>query len=201
MARTKIDIANAALTMVGADAIAAFDDGSTEGVAVGLLYENCVGAALLTPGGQPMRWSWATRQQALARLSDTPEGRWDVAWQLPALCLKVHAITENDANIPFAIYANKVFTNEHASLVCDHTFRVDESLWPMDFADAVSRDLAGRLAMALNENAELAAEIRRGLNWGGVRTSDSQQHTSRRLRASRLVSARFGRSGRWARPA
>jgi len=47
--------------------------------------------------------------------------------------------------------------------------------------------------MALNENSDLATEIRRGLNWGGVRTSDSQQRTSRRLRATRLVSARFGR--------
>lgn len=193
MARTKIDVANAALALIGADAISTFDDGSAEGVAVGLLYENCVGAALLTPGGQPMRWSWATRQEVLARLGDTPTGRWDVAWSLPATCLKVHAVTENDRPITFAIYGNKVFTDEHSSLVCDHSFRVDESLWPADFADAVSRDLAMRLAMALNENADLAAEIRRGLSWAGVRTSDSQQHTSRRFRATRLRSARFGR--------
>lgn len=193
MARTKIDVANAALTLIGANAIATFDDGSTEGVAVGLLYENCVGSALLTPGGQPMRWSWATRQEALARLGDTPVGRWAVAWSLPATCLKVHAVTENDQPIPFAIYGNKVFTDEHTALICDHTFRVDESLWPMDFADALSRDLAWRLALALNENADLASEIRRGLSWGGVRTSDSQQHTSRRFRARRLTSARFGR--------
>lgn len=193
MARTKIDIANAALTLVGADAIAAFDDGSTEGATVGLLYENCVGAALLTPGGSPMRWSWATRQERLAPLTDTPEGRWSMAWQFPALALKLHAVTENDAPIRYAVYGNKIFTDDHTDLICDHTFRVDESLWPADFADAVSRDLAMRLAMALNENADLATEIRRGLSWAGVRTSDSQQRTSRRLRSSRLTSARFGR--------
>lgn len=193
MARTKIDIANAALTLVGADPIAAFDDGSTEGSTVGLLYENCVGSALLTPGGSPMRWSWATRQERLAPLTDTPEGRWSKAWQFPALALKLHAVTENDSPIRYAVYGNKIFTDDHTDLICDHTFRVDESLWPADFADAVSRDLAMRLAMALNENADLATEIRRGLSWSGVRTSDSQQHSSRRFRATRLTSARFGR--------
>ena len=193
MARTPLDVCNAALTLIGANAIAAFDDGSTEGVAAGQLYENCVGFALLTPGGSPMRWSFATRQERLAALTDTPAGRWTKAWQMPALQLKIHAVTENDAPIAFAIYGDKIFTNDHTDLICDHTFRVHESLWPADFADAVSREMAARLALALNENADLAAEIRKGLFWSGVRTADSQQRTSRRLRATRLRSARFGR--------
>lgn len=193
MARSNIDVCNAALTLIGANAIAAFDDGSVEGVACGQLYENCVGAALLTPGGSPMRWSFATRQERLAPLTDAPAGRWTKAWQMPSLALKVHAVTENDNPISFAIYADKIFTNHHDDLVCDHSFRVSESMWPADFADAVSREMAARLALALNENADLAAEIRKGLFWSGVRTADSQQRTSRRLRTTRLRAARFGR--------
>lgn len=194
MARTKIDIANAALTLIGANQIATFDDGSTEGSAIGQLYENCVGAALLTPGGAPMRWSWATRQEALGRLTDTPVGRFAVAWQQPEKCLKIHAVTVMDRPVTFAVYADKIYTDEVGETpICDHSFRVDESAWPPDFADAVTRDLAARLAMALNENADLASELRRGLNWGGVRTADSQQRTSQRLRFGRLVSARYGR--------
>lgn len=193
MPRTKFDVCNAALAMVGANAVAAFDDGSTEGVVCGQLYENLVGKALLTPGGSPMRWSFASRQERLAPLLATPEGRWAKAWQTPALCLKIHAITENGHNVPFALYGDKIFTDQHTDLICDHSFRPDESLWPPDFADAVSHEMAHRLAMALNENADLAAELRRTMNWDGVRTADSQQRTSRRLRATRLRSARFGR--------
>lgn len=194
MARTKIDIANAALTLVGANQIATFNDGSTEGVAIGQLYENCVGAALLTPGGLPMRWSWATRQEALGRLGAAPVGRYSVAWQQPSLCLKIHAVTVLDSPISFAVYADKIYTDELAETpICDHTFRVDESAWPADFADAVTRVLAMRLALALNENFDLAAELRRGLTWAGVRTADSQQRSSRRLRFGRLKAARFGR--------
>lgn len=193
MARTPLDVCNAALALIGANPIATFDDGSVEGVACGQLYENCVGFSLLTPGGSPMRWSFATRQERLAPLADTPEGRWSKAWAMPSSNLKIHAVTENDTPIAFAIYGDKIFTDQHDDLICDHAFRTHESLWPADFADAVSREMAARLALALNENADLAAEIRKGLFWSGVRTADSQQRTSRRLRATRLRSARFGR--------
>ena len=57
----------------------------------------------------------------------------------------------------------------------------------------VTLELGGKCPALVLPGADLAAELRRTMNWDGVRTADSQQRTSRRLRATRLRSARFGR--------
>lgn len=201
MARTSIDLCNAALSKIGANAISSLTDVTREAEACAAEYELAVGAALTTPGGAPFRWSFASRQVSLAALSDTPAARWAKAWQLPDGCLAVHAITANDALIPFDLYGDgKVFTDDHDAVVCDHTYRVEEALWPGFFADCFASDLATRLALILNENAGLAQTIGKTIGWAGARAADSQQRTAQRLRATRLIAGRFGgRYGRWAR--
>jgi len=193
MAQTSIDICNQALALVGGEAISAFDDGSNEGAQCGKLYETVVRAALTNPGNTPFRWSFASRQEPLARLVATPDARWPAGWQTPVLCLQIHAVTDADTPVRFAIYGDKIFTDEHTELVCDHTFRAEEAAWPAFFEAEVVTDLARKLAMALREDPELAAELRRSSNWAGARTADSQQRTSQRLRFTRLKLQRFAR--------
>lgn len=198
MSRSKIDVANEALGMVGADRIAAFDDGSAEGEQVSAHYETLVGKALLTPGGAPFRWSFATRQEPLTLLSDPPEARWTHAYQMPVDCLRLHAVTQHRWPIEFATHGDRILTDTAGPLVADYTVRAAEEEWPLDFLAAVVGELAARLAMSLNENADLAANIARGIDWRGVRAGDSQARSSRRLRATRLTSARYGGGGsRW----
>lgn len=192
MSRSKIDVANEALAMVGADRISAFDDGSAEGEQVSRHYDSVVGKALLTPGGSPMRWSWATRQARLAQLEQSPEARWQYAYQMPVDVLRLHAVTRGGWPVAYAVHRDNILTNESGDLVADYTMAVDEAAWPPDFAAAVAMELGMRLAIGLNENADLAATLARNLDWRGIRTGDSQSRTSPRLRATRLTSARFG---------
>lgn len=200
MARSSIDLCNAALSLIGANAISSLSGSTREAEACSKAYELTVGAALTMPGGAPFRWSFASRQESLAALTDAPEARWSKAWQLPTACLAVHALTVADAPIAFALYGDNVAcTDEWDTVVCDHTYRPDENLWPAFFADAFVYELAAVLAMALNENRDLSAQMAKMARWAGARNADSQQRTAPRLRATRLIAGRFGgRFGAWA---
>lgn len=193
MARTSIDLCNAALSLIGANQISSLSDNTREAEACSKAYELTVGASLTVPGGSPMRWSFATRQESLAALADVPVARWAKAWALPDGSLMVHAITSGDAPIVFDIMGDgTVLTDEHDAVVCDHTYRPAEALWPAPFANAFVYELAAVLAMALNENRDLAKTMAGMAAWPGARNADSQQHTAHRLRATRLTSGRFG---------
>jgi hypothetical protein len=197
MGRSKIDVANEALVMTGNTQIAEFDDGSAEGVAVSAHYETVIGSALLNPGGGPFRWSFATRQDALTQLAGSPDARWHYAYQMPIDCLRLHAVTERGYPVAYGTHGQHIVTDSTGPLVADYSFRAREEDWPPDFLQAVTIELAARLALTLNENADLAAGLRKLVQWQGVRTGDSQARSSTRLRAGRLTGARHG--GMWSR--
>jgi hypothetical protein len=198
MLLTDIDVCNQALALCGADRIDSFDAGTAEAIQCSAHYETTVRACLTAPGGKPMRWSFATRQDTLAKVAGSPVGRWEHGYQLPTGCLQVHAVLDNDVPVAFAIYGDKVMTDVDGALVIDHTFRAGTNLWAPFFTDALVAQLARKLALALNRDAELARIV--SPDWQGARTADSQQRTARRIRATRLIGARFvsrntGRSG------
>lgn len=196
MNRSKIDVANEALILVGADRIATFDDGSAEGVAIAGCYETEVGAALTAPGGSPYRWTFATRQEALTLLATAPTARWERAFQVPPDCLQIHAITSHDMVVPFAIHQDRILTDADAPLVADYTFRADESAWPPAFTQCMVFAIASKLALIISENAELSMAMARQVSWAGARTGDSQSQTAPVMRATRLTGARHGGRGR-----
>lgn len=197
MNQSNIDVANQALSMIGNEEISAFDDGSAEAKAVANCYETTVGAALLSPGGAPFRWSFATRQDLLAQLLADPTARWDHAFQIPTLCLRLHAVTKGGYPIAYGIHGDHIVADTAGPLVADYTYRAPENVWPADFLRCVVGELAAQLAMSMNEDKDLAATIAKRIGWQGVRTADSQARSSPRLRASRLTSARHG--GHWSR--
>lgn len=196
MPRTKIDVGNAALARVGADRIAAFDDGSAEGAQVSMHYEVVVGQALTNPGGAPFRWSFATMQTPLAKLEAAPWGRWLYAFQQPPDMLRLHAVTLDGRPVRHTIHQDRILTDEDGGLIADYTFRADEGSWTPDFFANVVQELAAVLAIGLNNDTALAQALARGVQWPGSRTGDSQARSPQRLRATRLTSARFGGSDR-----
>lgn len=196
MAFTAIDIGNQALALVGSQPIAAFDDGSAEGQQLAAHYEVVVREGLTTPGRKPMRWSFATAQEALTKLSAAPLARWNFAYQRPTDTLAMHAVTQNDQPLRYAIQGDQILCDEDnttTDLIADFTFRALEDAWPPYFLTCIVGELAMRLAVGLNENRGLANTLRPMVDWAGARTADSQTRSSPRMRARRLISARFGR--------
>jgi hypothetical protein len=188
MPETKFDICSRALVRVGGAPITAFDTSSAEAVAAGQDYEPMVQARLSSH-----RWRFATAQEDLVRLTDTPAGdQWEHAFQLPAGLLLLHGITRAGRPVEYDRYGDKVFTNEDDGLVADYTFRADESRFPAYFATALMTELAHGFALNLARNRDLAATLAPMVNaeWQRARTADSQQQTTRRIRHSRLIAAR-----------
>lgn len=189
MADTKFDIASRALVAIGANKIAAFDDSSAEAIAAGQHYEATVERCL---SGTP-RWRWAATQAGLNRLTDTPEGRWSWAFQIPAGCLNLHAVTRAGRSIHYDRYGDKVFTDEDADLVADYTWRPPEERFPAQWKFALEVELQAVFAGAVAKDFELAASLRKEavtVHWPRARTEDAQQQTARRVRGSRLVAVR-----------
>lgn len=190
MLLTDIDVCNQALTLCGGARISSLEDGTAEAEQCAAHYETTVRAALTAPGGAPFRWSFASRQDTLARLAAVPAGRWAYAYQMPTESLAAHGATQNDSLIAYAIYGDKLFTDAEGPIVLDHSFRAAETGWPPFFVEAIVAALARKLALALNRDGDLAKIVTP--DWQGARTADSQQRTALRIRATRLTAARFG---------
>ena len=187
-ASTQIDVCNAALTLVGANRIASFDEETAESIVCNEHYERTVRAAL---SRHP--WRFATDLVELgAPLTDTPAGKWGAAFQAPPNMLRGIAVRSGATNIEYDRFGDKIFADRDDGLTIEYVFRAEEAAWPAYFEEAIVHELAHRFSIALARDSDLKTDLRKDLGplWASARLSDSQQQTARRVEPSRLVAAR-----------
>ena len=198
MAVTKIDIASRALIMIGSNPISSFTDDTTEALVTNNIYEEIIESTLCRA-----RWRFATEQQQLSLLANAPTGRYEYAYQIPTSpqCLQIISITENDINIQYARYGDKIFVDGHGSqskLIMDYIFRQDESEFPPYFRLAVEYKLASVFAGAI---ARDSAMVREFANLAErqiliARNTESAETTTKKLATDRFINERrSSRSG------
>jgi hypothetical protein len=189
VANTPIKICSRASLLIGGDAIQSFEDGTAEATVANAMYEDMAQAALTNS-----RWRFATDQAVLNRLANAPTGRYDAAYQLPAECIMLNAVTVNDHPIKYDTYGSKVFCDASANeeLIADYNFRADESTWPPYFVVAVEYVMAGVLATSVARDQQLSTmmEGKANLLMAQARRLDSQTQTSRKLNTSRFIAQR-----------
>ena len=198
MAVTKIDIASRALIMIGSNPISSFTDDTTEALVTNNIYEEIIESTLCRA-----RWRFATEQQQLSLLANAPTGRYEYAYQIPTSpqCLQIISITENDVNIQYARYGDKIFVDGHGSqskLIMDYIFRQDESEFPPYFRLAVEYKLASVFAGAIARDSAMVREFdnlaeRQILI---ARNTESSETTTKKLATDRFINERrSSRSG------
>lgn len=188
MALTKFDIASRALTRIGGNVITSFEDDSAEAIAAGREYEPTVTGALSS-----YPWRFATALRAIGGpLEDTPAGLWTYAWEMPEDALAITGAWRSDKAVAYDIYGTKIFTDEDADLVLEFTFRSDEGEWPGYFVEAITSELAWKLALSLARDQSLAEGERRLAQrlWAIARNRDSVQQTTRRVPVGGIVARR-----------
>ena len=189
VADTSLKIASRALILIGADAITAFDDGSTEATIATNMYEDVCRTALTNT-----RWRFATNQATLNLLSSAPTGRYDKAYQIPSDSLMIHAVTVNDNVIDYQTYGDKIYadTSTTDSLIADYTFRVGEDKFPSYFILALEYSLASVFATSIARDANLANLMTNAASnaMEKARSLDSQSQTTRKLITSRYLTNR-----------
>ena len=198
MAVTKVDIASRALIMIGSNPISSFTDDTTEALVTNNIYEEIIESTLCRA-----RWRFATEQQQLSLLANAPTGRYEYAYQIPTSpqCLQIISITENDINIQYARYGDKIFVDGHGSqskLIMDYIFRQDESEFPPYFRLAVEYKLASVFAGAIARDSAMVREFdnlaeRQILI---ARNTESAETTTKKLATDRFINERrSSRSG------
>ena len=88
---SKIDIANQALTALGADRIISFDDEATEADVMNTIYDP-VKISLL----RSYPWNCATRRSRLAQSADAPANEYQYKFALPENNLRILGVYEGD---------------------------------------------------------------------------------------------------------
>lgn len=188
-ANTPIKICSRASLLIGGDAIQSFEDGSAESSVAAAVYEDMALSTLTNT-----RWRFASDQAILNRLASSPTGRWDSAYQLPAECIMVSAVTINEFPIEYDTYGRKIFCNavETDVVIADYIFRADESTWPPYFTVAMQYVMAGVLATSVARDATLAGMMDAKADYylRLARSRDSQSQTTRKLNTSRFIAER-----------
>jgi hypothetical protein len=189
VAVTDIDICSRALVLIGATPITSFADGTTESTVAANLYEDTVRDLL-----SRFRWRFASGQAQLSRRVDTPESKWDAAYNLPADLLLLHDVTVNDNQIEYDRYQNLVYCDAAAEdvVVADYTFQAEEDLWPPYFVTLVELQLASIFAYSVANQINTAdfMEKKALRQMALARNIDSTAQTSRRFDLSRFDKAR-----------
>jgi len=149
---SKIEIANMALGLVGADPILAVDNSTQAGRVVNLFYDTCKKAVL-----REHAWNFATRRVALVEFGSTPAFQWDKYFVLPVDCIRVLQL--NETNDSFHIEGS-LLACDQVSASIEYTYNVLEGDFDPMFTEAFAYALAAHMAIALSKSPQLSREIR-----------------------------------------
>ena len=184
--------------MIGANPIASFTDGTTEANVTNTIYEEIIESSLTRHN-----WRFATGQQQLSLLANSPTGRFEYAYQIPANpeCLKILTVTVNDTLIQYNRYEDKIYLDgfgSQSTVIMDYIFRQSEDQFPPHFRLAVEYKLASIFGGSVARDAALVREFdqlsERQLLI--AKNTDSQETTTKTLSTDRFITERrSSRSG------
>jgi hypothetical protein len=152
---SQVDIANRALTKLGAARIISFGDDNKQARAVSSMFDIVRDAEL-----RSHIWSFSVRRASLPALVSTPDWGFQNEFQIPSDCLRILMVNdvyggpsmEDYRNQPVADYSlegNKILANFPAPLKIRYISRVtDTTQWDSMFVEV----LACRLAMEMAED-------------------------------------------------
>lgn len=182
---SQVDIANRALTKLGAARIISFGDDNKQARAVSSMFDIVRDAEL-----RSHIWSFSVKRASLPALLSTPDWGFQFEYQLPSDSLRILMVNdiypgpslEDYRNQPVADYAiegNKILADFAAPLKIRYSSRVsDTTQWDAMFVEAFACRLAMEMAEDLtqsNSKRELAqAEYMASLR-GAIRASSVEQ--------------------------
>lgn len=159
-------ICNLALSNIGKDNIVALTEASAEARACNQFYEHTRDLLL-----QAYPWRFAGKTAALADLTNDKPGRWAHAYQRPIDCLKVRWVrpqySEDDPQpktvkeetaTPYDIDGQTIYTDLSPAFLRYTQRLTDPTKYTATFIDALSWQLAVRLAMPLTRDPKVRAD-------------------------------------------
>lgn len=152
---SQVDIANRALTKLGAARIISFGDDNKQARSVTSMFDIVRDAEL-----RSHIWSFSVKRTALAALTTTPAWGFKYEYEIPSDCLRILMVNDtyggpdmsdyrNEPIADYSLEGNKILTNFNAPLKLRYISRVEDTTeWDSMFVEA----LACRLAMEMCED-------------------------------------------------
>lgn len=205
MATSSIDICSQALTLLRANPISSFSDGTNEAEICTQLYNEFVKSILAS-----YPWTFATKKAMLSREVGTPVNEYKYMHIVPADALLVWAVFDSgqvgctpikDYDIYASDGTRRIYSN-YETLYADYTAHTSEANWPPYFTQFVIHALAGHLAVPVTHNESLAqyytvkaygstsGNMKGGL-FGSAAATDSKQKRNEYIFSSPITQARF----------
>ncbi len=204
----RVDVANQALTFLGARPITGFEDETVEALLVKTHYGPCRDTML-----EDAEWTFATRQFVPARLEDDPIRGFEMQFAVPAECIRVTGVypANRGSTNPLPQYAHRDMREREVrheqqvnargtlviladeEIVCKGVFRSDgEGQFPPSFAKALSFYLAYTIAPALTESNDKRTHAYQMwmIEMQKAQSLDGQRNSTRRLRTAHIVGGR-----------
>jgi len=183
MTVSALSLCSNALTLLGANSISSFTEGSAESEVSTLLYETTYYAMLTET-----QWHFATRTADLARHVELPDNGYKFKFQLPTDCLYVAKSSDRR----YEIYERDLYANSEVVQI-EYVYPVKEVNLPPYFTKALEYNLAAQFAIPITENAT-KAEFFAGLYQQAIRKAryaDASQRPNIPIQDSPYIYARL----------
>ena len=150
MARAIVDIANKALTYLGADAITNITDDTVEGRAINRVYEQSRDYCL-----RDHPWNFAMLRVALAADTTAPVWEYTNSFPWPSDCLRIIEVNTTEE---WAVEGRAIVSDAAAPLQILYISQVtDTSIYDAKFVEAYAMRLASDIAYELTASQTVAA--------------------------------------------
>lgn len=159
MVTTIYSLCNQALTLLRADTITDFTDGTNESEVCSLLYGDFTKDILTR-----YPWSFAMKKSSALTATTAPVNEYSKAHTYPTEALKLWALRGSssigqdlviDYNLQ-AVGTSQVIYSNNTTLYADYTFYQAEAYWPSHFITFFTMALAAKLAIPITDKTDLA---------------------------------------------
>jgi hypothetical protein len=156
---SQTEIANRALSKIGAQRILDFSDDTKEARAVTAAWASVRDSEL-----RARSWNFSIERTELAALEDAPSWGYDYQYQVPSDFLRVVQVNDlysvqnlvnyrNSDTAPYKLEGNKILTNEDAPLKLRYIKRVEDTTqWDAAFVEAFACRLAAELCEEITQS-------------------------------------------------
>jgi len=189
---SKVDLANEALLLLGANTITSFTDNDSNAVLVNRFYDSERDALL-----RSHRWNCAVTTANLASLADTPIIDWEFKFTLPTdpYCLRVLDVrtVTGDIKLDFVIQGRELLTEESAIDITYIQRLEDTMLYDSLLYQALVFRMAWKLAFPVTRSSTVMQQMAQLYDAivRDARAVDSQEGTPETIETETLTDLRL----------